>query len=56
MKGLLAFLIGVTAGVGVMRMTAAFTASQARLMCFFILGIMIGMIAAGICFWGWRGE
>lgn len=56
MKALVAFLLGMTAGVGVMRLTEAFTASQARLMCFFILGIMIGMIAAGICFWGWHGE
>ena len=56
MKALIVFLVGMTVGVGVMRLTEAFTASQARLMCFFILGILIGMIAAAICFWGWHGE
>lgn len=56
MKGLFAFLIGVTAGVGLLRATEIFTASQLRLMCFFLAGVFLGMIAAVICFRGWRGE
>ena len=57
MKALVAFLVGMTAGVGVLRATEIFTASQMRLMAFFLLGVLIGMIAAAICYWGWlRGE
>lgn len=57
MKALFAFLIGVTAGVGVLRATEIFTASQMRLMCFFLIGVIVGLVATAICFWGWvHGE
>ena len=56
MKALIVFLVGMTVGVGVMRATEISTGSQLRLMAFFLVGILIGMIAAAICFWGWRGE
>lgn len=56
MKALIVFLVGMTMGVGVMRATYIFTASQTRLMAFFLSGIVIGMVAATLCFWGWRGE
>lgn len=54
MKALFVFLIGMTAGVGVMRATAISSASQLRLLAFFFAGVLVGMIAAAICFWGWR--
>ena len=57
MKALVAFLIGMTAGVGVIRATEASTASQMRLMCFFLIGVIVGLAATAICFWGWvHGE
>ena len=56
MKALGIFLIGMTAGVGVVRLTEGLTASQLRMMAFFLIGVLVGIIAAGICFWGWRGE
>ena len=56
MKALIVFLVGMTMGVGVMRLTEAFTASQMRLLAFFLVGVIVGMIAAAICFWGWHGE
>jgi len=54
MKALGVFLIGVTAGVGVVRLTEGITSSQARLMCFFLMGVLLGVVAAAICFWGWK--
>jgi len=57
MKALVVFLVGMTVGIGVMRVTEYSSAAQLRLMAFFVLGILIGMIAAAICFWGWlHGE
>ena len=56
MKTLIVFLIGMTAGIGVMRATEISSAAQLRLMAFFLFGVLLGMIAAAICFWGWRGE
>jgi len=57
MKALIVFLVGMTAGIGVMRVTEFSSANQLRLMAFFLLGVLIGMIAAAICFWGWlHGE
>jgi putative effector of murein hydrolase LrgA (UPF0299 family) len=56
MKALFIFLIGMTAGVGVMRATEVLSASQMRLLAFFLVGVIVGMIASTMCFWGWRGE
>lgn len=57
MKALVAFLIGMTAGVGVIRATEASSATQMRLMCFFLIGVIVGLVATAICFWGWvHGE
>lgn len=57
MKALVAFLLGMTAGVGVIRATEASSASQMRLMCFFLIGVIVGLVATAICFWGWvNGE
>jgi len=57
MKALIVFLVGMTAGIGVMRFTEYSSANQLRLMAFFLLGVLIGMIATAICFWGWlHGE
>lgn len=57
MKALIVFLVGMTAGVGVIRATEASTASQMRLMCFFLIGVIVGLVATAICFWGWvHGE
>lgn len=57
MKALVAFLLGMTAGVGVIRATEASSATQMRLMCFFLIGVIVGLAATAICFWGWvHGE
>lgn len=57
MKALFVFLIGMTAGIGVMRAMETSSSSQLRLLAFFLVGVLIGMIAAAICFWGWvHGE
>lgn len=45
MKALVAFLIGMTAGVGVIRATEVASATQMRLMCFFLIGVIVGLVA-----------
>lgn len=54
MKALVAFLLGMTAGVGVMRFIDGMRASQARLLAMFLCGVLLGMIAASMCIEGWR--
>ena len=56
MKALIAFLLGMTAGVGVMRLIDGMRASQARLLAFFLIGVLVGIIASAMCIGGWRGE
>ena len=56
MKALIVFLVGMTAGIGVMRAMETSSASQARLMCFFLIGVLVGLIASVMCIGGWRGE
>lgn len=53
MKALFIFLIGLTAGVGVMRVIDAAGASQARLLAMFFSGVLLGMIATAMCIGGW---
>lgn len=54
MKALVAFLIGMTAGVGVMRAMETSSSSQLRLLAFFLVGVLVGMIASAMCIGGWR--
>lgn len=54
MKALFCFLIGMTAGVGVMRLMDGMRASQMRLLAFFLIGVLVGMIASAMCIGGWR--
>ena len=54
MMALFSFLIGMTAGVGIMRLIDGMRASQARLLAMFLCGVLLGMIAASMCIEGWR--
>ena len=54
MKALFSFLIGMTAGVGVMRLIDGMRAAQARLLAMFLCGVLLGMIATSMCIEGWR--
>ncbi len=56
MKALFVFLIGMTAGIGVMRAMETSPSSQLRLLAFFLVGVLVGMIASVMCIGGWRGE
>ena len=54
MKALFVFLIGMTAGIGVMRAMETSSASQARLLAFFLIGVLVGILASVMCIGGWR--
>ncbi len=56
MKALFCFLIGLTAGVGLLRLIDGASASQARLLAMFFSGVLLGMIASAMCIGGWSGE
>ena len=56
MKALFCFLIGMTAGIGVMRAMETSSSSQLRLLAFFLVGVLVGMLASAMCIGGWRGE
>ena len=56
MKTLFCFLIGMTAGIGVMRAMETSSSSQLRLLAFFLIGVLVGMLASAMCIGGWRGE
>lgn len=54
MKTLFVFLIGLTMGVGLMRLVDGASASQARLLAMFFSGVLLGMIATAMCIGGWN--
>lgn len=56
MKALFVFLIGLTAGVGLLRLIDGASATQARLLAMFFSGVLLGMIASAMCIGGWSGE
>lgn len=56
MKALFVFLIGLTAGVGLLRLIDGTSASQARMLAMFFSGVLLGMIASAMCIGGWGGE
>ena len=49
MKILLSFLLGMTAGVGLVRITEGLSSAQMHLLWFFCAGAVLGLAAAGIC-------
>lgn len=56
MKALFVFLIGLTAGVGLLRIIDGASATQARLLAMFFSGVLLGMIATSMCIGGWSSE
>ena len=56
MKALFSFLIGLTAGVGLLRLIVGARASQAWMLAMFFSGVLLGMIASAMCIGGWSGE
>lgn len=49
MKILFTFLLGMTAGVGLVRITEGLSSAQMHLLWFFCAGAALGLAAAGIC-------
>ena len=49
MRIVITFLAGMTAGVGLVRITEGLSSAQMHLLWFFCAGAALGLAAAGIC-------
>ena len=56
MKTVLTFFAGITAGVGLVRITEGLSSAQMHLLWFFCAGAALGLAAAGICAIGGGDE